>query len=180
MADTITSQSNSTNIQSSASAAPKPAAASSSSASAPVSRGELLKKILMQQSFGLLCLRLSLGVTMIAYGVPKFLGGAEYLRQVGSAIQFLGIGFGFQFFGLLAALVEVVGGAMIILGTYYRISCVSLAFIMFMATLTQKANLPANYTSIDFIMAALHPLSMALIFLSAMFLGPGRLSIQKD
>jgi putative oxidoreductase len=177
MGDTSTSQANSTNIQSSASGSSKPAAAA---AAAELSRGELLKKVLIQHSFGLLCLRLALGGTMIAYGVPKFMGGSEYLRQVGSAVQYIGIGFGFEFFGLLAALTEVVGGMMLIFGAYYRISCVTLAFVMFMATLTQKAGLPANYTPTDFIMAVLHPLSMGAIFISAMFLGPGRLSIQKE
>lgn len=176
MSDTSTIQSNSTNVQSSASAAAKPSAP----AAAPMSRGELLRRVLVQQSFGLLALRFVLGATMIAYGVPKFLGGAATLAQVGSAVQNLGIDFGFHFFGFLAAFVEVVGGLMVLMGAYYRISCFSLALVMGVAAISQRAGLPAGATSNDFIMAVLHPLSMMGIFLSALFLGPGRLSIQKE
>lgn len=175
MPETSTAQSNSSTVQASASAGPKPAPASPE-----MSRGELLKRVLQQQSLGLFVLRLVLGTTMIAYGVPKFLGGGQYLEQVGSAVQYLGINFGFQFFGMLAALIEVVGGFMLIIGAYYRISCVLLTGLMLMAALSQRAGLPAGFTPTDFIMAVLHPLSMAGVFLSAMFLGPGRLSIQKD
>ena len=176
MSDTSTAQSNSTTVQSSASGA-KPAPAPSGDS---FSRGELLKKLLIQQSFGLLCLRVALGATMIAYGVPKFLGGEAYLTQIGTAVQHVGIHFGYQFFGLVAALTEVVGGFMLIIGAYFRISCFLLLIEMLVASLSQRAGLAANATSNDFIMAVLHPLSMAGIFLSALFLGPGRLSIQKE
>lgn len=175
MPDTSTSQSNSTTVQASGSGAPRPAPSSGD-----ISRAEILKRLLQQQSFGLLMLRLALGATMIAYGVPKFLGGAQYLTQVGSAVQYVGINFGFQFFGMIAALTEVVGGFMLIIGAYFRITCILLAIEMAVAALSQKAGLPANHTSTDFIMAVMHPLSMCLVFLSVMFLGPGRLSVQKD
>jgi putative oxidoreductase len=174
MCATSTTQSNSSTVQSSASAAP------ASSPSGDFSRGELLKKILLQQNFGLLCLRFVLGAAMIAYGVPKFLGGQQTLVQVGSAMQHVGIHFGFEFWGILAAFTEVVGGFMIIIGSYYRISCLLLAFVMAIAAISLNAGLPANHTSNDFIMAVMHPLSMMGIFLSAMFLGPGRISIQRE
>jgi putative oxidoreductase len=176
MADTSTVQSNSTSIHSSASGAPLP----SPLATANVSRGALLKKILLQQSFGLLCMRLVLGATMIAYGVPKFLGGSAYLEQVGSAMKIFGLGSGFEAFGMLAAMIEVVGGIMLILGAFYRVSCLLLAFVMVMATLFKYTALPESATSTDFIMNCLHPLSMAGVFLSILFLGPGRLSLQKE
>jgi putative oxidoreductase len=174
MSDTSTVQSNSTSVQSSASAAPKIAP------TATLSRGELLKKVLVQQTFGLLCMRLALGATMIAYGVPKFMGGAAYLTKIGSAMQVAGIHFGFEFWGLMAALVEVVGGIMLIIGAYYRVSCVLLAFVMAVAALSVRASLGENPSANDLIMNVLHPLSMCAIFLSVMFLGPGRLSVQKD
>ncbi len=175
MADTSTVQSNASTVQSSSSSAAK----STSSASA-MSRSELLKRVLAQQTFGLLCLRLVLGSTMIAYGVPKLLGGADYLVQVGSAVQHLGINFGFQFFGIVAALIEVVCGFMLIIGAYYRASCFLLVLLMGVAAISQKAGLSATHTSTDFIMAVVHPLSMMGVFLAALFLGPGRLSVQKD
>lgn len=177
MGDTSTVQSNSTSVHSSASGAPMPMPSTPAGAT---SRSALIKKILLQQNFGLLCMRLVLGSTMIAYGVPKFLGGSAYLQQVGSAMKIFGLGSGFEAFGLLAAMIEVVGGIMLILGTFYRTSCLMLAFVMVMATLFKRATLPDGATSVDFIMACLHPLSMAGIFLSILFLGPGRLSVQKD
>lgn len=174
MPDTSTAQSNSTTVQASSSASRQ------SSSTSDYSRGEVLKRILQQHSFGLLSLRVVLGATMIAYGVPKFLGGAQYLTQVGSAMQYVGIHFGYQFFGMLAALTEVMGGFMLIIGAYFRVTCIMLAVVTAVAALSQKAGLPANHTPTDFIMAVAHPLSMCLIFLSVMFLGPGRLSVQKD
>jgi|GEM_PF-209114 putative oxidoreductase len=176
MSDTSTVQTNSTSVQSSASA--KPAAASASSA--PLSRGELLKKVLIQQTFGLLCMRFVLGTTMIAYGVPIIMGGTKSLITVGSAMQHMGVAFGYEFWGLMACLVEVVGGVMLIIGAYYRISCLLLAFVMAVAAISKYAALGHDATSDQFISSVVHPLSMLGVFLSALFLGPGRLSVQKE
>ncbi len=118
---------------------------------------------------------------MITYGVLIFLGGTEYIQKIGSAMQYVGINFGYEFFGFLAALTEIVGGLMLILGAYYRASCFALTLVMTMATLYQRAALPEGHSFADFVSAGgLYPLSMGAIFISMLFIGPGRLSIQKE
>lgn len=133
-----------------------------------------VKKLFQDHDLGLLIIRLVMGAAMIAYGVPKFMNGGEYLTKVGGAMGYVGIHFAPFFWGLLAAIIEVVGGFMILVGALFRPAAFGLMIVMIIATIFQA------HTGKDFISTALHPLTYAGVFLGLLFKGPGKWSIQKD
>jgi putative oxidoreductase len=132
-----------------------------------------VKKLFSDPDLGLLVVRIALGAAMIAYGVPKFMHGGATLEEVGSAMKFLGLGFAPLFWGFMDALVEVMGGVMILWGFLFRPAAALLTFTMVVATIYKA------HTGDDFVMNALHPLSYAGIFLGLLFTGPGKWSVQK-
>lgn len=137
-----------------------------------------VKKLLQDHDLGLLIIRVFIGGAMIAYGVPKFMNGGDYLVEVGKSMGYLGIHFAPLFWGFLAALIEVMGGFMILAGFLFRPAAAFLAFTMIVATIAQVHQLdPAKGK--DFVMMAMHPLSYAGVFMGLLFSGPGKWSIQK-
>ncbi len=135
---------------------------------------ESIKRFFQRQDFGLLTIRVSLGIIMMIHGVPKFLGGTEVLEKVGSAMTYLGIDFAPVFWGFMAAFSEVLGGSLLIIGFLFRPSCFFLGFTMAVATLL-NFSIGSDFGSITS-----HPLSMAFLFFSLMFIGPGKYSVQKE
>ena len=133
-----------------------------------------VKKLLQDHDLGLLFIRIAIGGAMIAYGIPKFMGGTESLAQVGQAMQYVGIHGAPHVWGLLAALVEVVGGLMVLLGFLFRPAAFGLMIVMVVATLYQA------HTGKGFVVSALHPLSFFGVFLGLLFAGPGKWSLQKN
>jgi putative oxidoreductase len=135
-----------------------------------------VKKLLQDHDLGLLFIRIALGGSMMAYGIPKFMGGMDALAQVGQAMQYVGIHGAFHVWGLLAALIEVVGGLMILLGFLFRPAAFALILVMLIATLFQGHTHQAK----DFVANALHPLSYMGVFMGLLFSGPGKWSLQKN
>ncbi|PIP28783.1 DoxX family protein, partial [Candidatus Kuenenbacteria bacterium CG23_combo_of_CG06-09_8_20_14_all_39_39] len=72
---------------------------------------------------GLLILRLGLGAMFIVHGWPKISGGAPLWPELGEAVSFCGIKFGFMFWGFMAACSEFFGGIFIALGIVFRPFC---------------------------------------------------------
>lgn len=82
---------------------------------------------------GPVLLRLALGVIFILHGIPKFLslgGTAEFFGQVGIPAPF--------FMVLVVAAIEVVGGALLVIGYGTRIAAALLALTMVGAIITVK------------------------------------------
>lgn len=78
-------------------------------------------------------LRLALGAVFIVHGIPKFLspgGVAEFFGQVGIPAPF--------FMVLLVGAVEVIGGALLMIGYGTRIAAALLALNMLGAIITVK------------------------------------------
>jgi putative oxidoreductase len=121
---------------------------------------------------------------MMAYGVSKFLHGAdgkstvETLTSIGKSMDYVGIHFGYLFFGFVSALTEVMGGFMILAGFLFRPAAALLAFNMLIATIFVTHQLDASQGK-TFVQMAMHPLSLMGIFLGLLFAGPGKWSIQK-
>ncbi|MFA5256551.1 MAG: DoxX family protein [Opitutales bacterium] len=123
---------------------------------------------------GLLILRVMAGLTMILHGIPKFIGGADVLTKVGSAISMYGVNFNPLFWGILAAAVETVGGLMIVLGMAFRPA----AFLLFFVLLTAFLSMHPTFNLFKFGDIA-HPWIMMWIFVGLFFTGPGEYSISK-
>jgi len=121
---------------------------------------------------GLLVLRLGIGAAFIAHGLPKITGGPEMWAGLGGAMKNIGIGGGYQFFGLMAALAEFGGGIAILLGLLTRPAALALAFTMFVATMM-------HYGKGDGFKGASHAAEAMFVFIGIFVMGPGRLSLDQ-
>ena len=110
------------------------------------------------KDFGLLIIRVGLGATFIYHGYPKLIGGPESWAGLGSSTKYVGKTFLPVMWGLLAALVETVGGVLVI------------NLIVAAATHFGKG---------DGISGAAHAIEDAIIFAGLFFVGPGSYSVDK-
>ncbi len=133
-----------------------------------------VKRLLEDHDLGLLLVRIAMGCTMMAHGIPKFMGGQSTLIQVGQAMGYVGIHFAPLMWGILAAIIEVMGGFMILLGFLFRPAAFLLMITMAIAT-TMLVK-----TGADFLQTTITPLSYFGVFLGLLFAGPGKISIQKN
>lgn len=124
------------------------------------------------RNIGLLILRIGLGIMFILHGYPKVFGGPEVWIEYGEAMGYLGIHFAPMFFGFVAGITEFFGGIFLLFGLFFMPSVIMLFLVMLVAT----AKLVA--VGEDFIMIA-HTIELAVIFLSLVFIGPGRYSLDK-
>lgn len=133
----------------------------------------LLTSLGKYKDVGLLLMRIGLGLAFIIFhGYPKLAGGPEMWAGIGSTMSNLNIHFFPTFWGFMAALAEGLGGLFLLLGLFYRPTCIILLFTMLMAT---SYHLAAG----DGIAVASRALEMAIVFLGLTFIGPGKYSIDK-
>lgn len=122
------------------------------------------------KNFGLLLLRVGLGVMFVVHGYPKITGGVESWTQLGEAAAFVGLGFMPAFWGFMAALSEFGGGLCLILGFMTRPAGILMAFTMFVATMMHLGRG-------DGFNVASHAIEVGIVFLSLALIGPGRFSL---
>ena len=134
----------------------------------------LLKFLGKYRDAGVLFLRIGLGAAFILHGLPKLTEGPKLWNVLGKSMGELGIHFFPAFWGFMAAASEGIGGIFLILGFCYRPVCLLLTFTMVVATLTLASGKSADFTAYS------HPLKMAVVFFGLAFVGPGKLSIDKD
>jgi len=134
----------------------------------------LLKFLGKYRDLGLLVMRLGLGVMFLLHGLPKLTGGPKMWTVLGGAMGNFGIHFYPIAWGFLAAVTEGIGGVLLVLGVFYRPTCLLLTFMMIVAT-TMHAT-----SGDDFMMKTSRPLELAFVFFGLAFVGPGRFSIDKD
>lgn len=125
------------------------------------------------REFGLLILRVGIGVLMILHGWPKLVGGAAVWTKVGEAMQFLGVGIFPVFWGFMAALSEAVGGALLVLGFYFRPATALMFFTMLVATIMMYRTGGGDF------MKWSEPAEMAVVFLGLFFIGAGKFSLDR-
>ena len=131
-----------------------------------------LSSLTKYREFGILILRVGYGVMFMVHGVPKLMGGVEMWKGVGAAMGNIGVGAYPAVWGFLAACSESVGGACLVLGLAFRPACIFMAFTMSMATLY-------HFKKGDDIQIAAHAIEAGIVFLSLIFIGPGKYSIDK-
>ena len=121
----------------------------------------------------LLFLRIVFGGFFIyAHGWSKLAGGLAKWKFIGSmGMKPLGITFWPGFWGFMAAFSESIGVAFLILGLFFRPSCLLLVLTMSVAALSEYRAHGLGEAS--------HALELALIFTTLIFLGPGKYSIDK-
>ncbi len=119
---------------------------------------------------GLLILRVGIGLMFVFHGWPKISGGVETWNKLGLAMQHLGIGFAPVFWGFMAAAAEFFGGMLIAAGLLTRLAAMALTFNMLVAVVL-KFSTGAGLSG------ASQALETGFVFLSLIFIGPGRYSV---
>lgn len=133
----------------------------------------ILTSLTKYREFGLLLLRVALGILFIcAYGWPHLAAGHAKWTSMGHAMQSLGIHFAPALWGFAAAFSESIGAALFAVGFAFRPACILLSFTMMVASLTQwKAGGLGE---------ASHPLELLILFVAMIFIGPGKYSADKS
>jgi len=125
------------------------------------------------RDFGLLLLRIGLGIMMIMHGWPKLTGGPEVWTKLGGAMSNFGISFMPEIWGLAAALAELLGGVLLAVGFAMRPACIALAGTMFVAMMFHiSAGDPFKDWS--------HAAELLIVFVSLLFIGAGKFSFDRD
>lgn len=118
-------------------------------------------------NFGLLFYRIALGASMFYHGYLKWLSGSEGLYKVGAMLAPLGVSGGYELLGTAAAIAEMLGGILIILGLFTRIGALLLAGTLAVATIL---HINGNFFGWDY------PSQMAFGAIMLFFAGAGRYS----
>ncbi len=124
------------------------------------------------KDFGLLILRIGIGGMFIFHGAPKMLGGPEKWEKIGASMANVGIEFVPVFWGFMASFSEFIGGICIILGLFFRPACILLTITMTIAAL-------GHLSRGDGLRGAAHAIEDGIVFLSLIFIGPGKYSLDE-
>jgi putative oxidoreductase len=124
------------------------------------------------KDFGLLIIRVGLGIMFIYHGYPKLIGGVHSWEKLGESTKYVGIHFLPVFWGLIAALVETAGGAVLIIGLAFRPVCLLLVINLAVAAFSHFG----KGGGMD---DAAHAIEDAITFAGLFFIGPGKYSVDK-
>lgn len=119
------------------------------------------------RDFGLLALRLGVGVMFLFHGWPKLTGGPDKWAALGQSMGYLGIHVVPVFWGFMAAVSEFFGGACLILGVVFRPACLLLVCTMAVAA-------TMHFGRGDSLQTASHAIELGFVFFGLLFIGPGR------
>jgi putative oxidoreductase len=132
----------------------------------------ILSKLGNYKNFGLLIIRIGLGIMFIYHGLPKLTGGEKEWAKLGTAMDYVGIHFLPMVWGLLSGLVETVGGVLLIIGLAFRPACIFLLLNLLVAT----AMFFGKGAGLE---EAAHAIEDAVVFAGLIFIGPGKYSMDK-
>lgn len=118
---------------------------------------------------GLLLLRIGVGLYLaLGHGWGKISGGPEAWTQIGQATGLIGIGFLPAFWGFMSAFAEFVCSLLVVLGLLFRPALILIVLNMAMAA---TRHIVTGQGSPEL------ALIYGIVFLSLLFIGPGRYSI---
>ncbi len=122
--------------------------------------------------FGLLFIRIGIGIMYLYHGYPKIMGGPDKWAKLGSAMQFVGVSFLPVFWGFMAAISEFGGAILLIAGYFFRPACVFL-------TITMAVAAAMHLGKGDGLQAASHAIENGILFFGLLFVGPGKYSLDR-
>lgn len=123
--------------------------------------------------FGVLLLRIGVGALLAFHGYPILTGGGKVWADVGegASIATLPSNF-FEAAGLASGILQVAGGILLIIGLFTRGTALLLTVVVSFAL--------ANHIAAgSFQLSFLAHLQMTLVLLGLVFIGPGRLSLDR-
>jgi len=132
----------------------------------------LFGKLSNYKNFGLLIIRVGLGIMFIYHGFPMLMGGVKEWRGLGSSMKYAGIHFLPVMWGFLAAATELLGGFLLIIGLAFRPVCILLVANLIIAALM-------HFGTGGNLGDAAHSIEDAIVFAGLLFVGPGRYSVDK-
>ena len=132
----------------------------------------ILQKLDRHRDKGLLFLRIGIGIMFMCHGFPKLIAGPNTWTNIGGATNAIGVDFAPTFMGFMAAISEFGGGLLLVLGLLTRPACLFLFTTMVVATMMhiQKGDSFMKYS---------HALEAGILFLSLLFIGPGKISLDE-
>jgi putative oxidoreductase len=133
----------------------------------------LFSNLSKYKDFGLLVIRVGLGIMFIYHGLPKLMGGEDMWMKVGSSAKYVGITFAPVFWGFMAGTVEALGGLFLIIGLAFRPVCLLLIINLIVAA-------AYHFGSGGGMEAAAHAIEDAIMFAGLFFIGPGSYSLDKS
>jgi putative oxidoreductase len=121
--------------------------------------------------FGLLLLRVSIGILFILYTAPALLGGPSAWAHFGAGARNWGIHSHFQMWGFVAALLGCIGGVLVILGLFFRPAILVLIVLAVGHAIGVKhgSGWRTAFPSIE----------MCFVLAGVLFVGPGKYSVDK-
>lgn len=120
---------------------------------------------------GLLIIRIGLGLSyVIIHGAPKIVGGPERWAGIGGALNNFGIDFYPVFWGFMAAFAEFAGGALLLLGFFFRPA-------LFLICITMIVAFGKGLAEGQTLAKAIYPLELFVVLFGMLFTGPGTISM---
>jgi putative oxidoreductase len=120
--------------------------------------------------WGLLILRVGIGIMFIVHGYSKMFAGPQKWLDLGQTMGLLGIHFAPVFWGCMCAFAEFFGGIFLIIGLATRMY----AFLLFINMLV-AANM--HFRMGQGVGTASHAIELGVVFVSLLIMGAGRLSL---
>lgn len=130
----------------------------------------VLRSLDKYRDIGLLILRVGIGIMFMGHGLPKLVAGPEKWGIIGGAMEVFGIGFAPMAWGFMAAFSEFAGGMLLALGLFTRPACFFL-----LATMIVAASM--HISNGDPFLKYSHAMEAGILFLSLVFIGPGKYSL---
>ncbi len=121
--------------------------------------------------FGLLLLRVSIGVLFILYTAPALMGGPSAWAHFGAGAHNLGIHSHFQVWGIVAALLGCIGAVLVIFGLFFRPGILVLLVLAIAHAIGVKHG--SGFRT------ALPSIEMCFVLAGVLFVGPGKYSVDK-
>jgi putative oxidoreductase len=121
--------------------------------------------------FGLLLLRVSVGVLFILYTAPALIGGPSAWAHFGAGARNWGIHSHFQIWGFVTSLFGCIGGVLVILGLFFRPGALLLLILAIGHAIGVKHG--TGFRN------ALPSIEMCFVLAGILFVGPGKYSVDK-
>ena len=110
---------------------------------------------------------------MVLHGWPKLAGGLPAWVKLGKAMSHLGINFYPGLWGFSSAMVETLGGLLLVAGCLFRPTAILLSINFAIATIFLFK------TTHDFTRWS-HPAELLILFVSLIFIGAGKYSVDRS
>jgi putative oxidoreductase len=124
------------------------------------------------REFGLLLIRVSIGLLFILYTAPALIGGPAAWAHFGAGVRHFGLQSHLQLWGFLGSFLGSLGGVLIIFGLFFRIG-VLLVLVLAIGHAIAVGKGAGGFR------VALPSIEMCFVLAGILFVGPGKFSVDK-